>query len=303
MASAPVLPTAVQRALRWLPAPMQPPLALMIRAGIRWIDDGGPQLGAALAFYTMFAMAPLLLIAISVAGAVFGVDAARGQIVQEIQGVVGKEAARSIEAMIESAWRHPDGLRAAGIGVLTLLVGATGVFTELRRALNRIMHVTPDPSALSTLLKARLTGLALVLGFGFLSIVSLLLSASLQAFSAMVPMEALGVVLRVLELLLSTAVLGLAFGALLRWVPDRPPRWGAVWAGSISCALMFGLGKYLIGLYLSRASVASSYGAAGSFVVVMLWVYYTGQILLYGAAVTADCSEARDPEGPAAIAA
>jgi len=212
-------------------------------------------------------------------------------------------AARSIEAMIESAWRHPDGLRAAGIGVLTLLVGATGVFTELRRALNRIMHVTPDPSALSTLVKARLTGLALVLGFGFLSIVSLLLSASLQAFSAMVPMEALGVVLRVLELLLSTAVLGLAFGALLRWVPDRPPRWGAVWAGSISCALMFGLGKYLIGLYLSRASVASSYGAAGSFVVVMLWVYYTGQILLYGAAVTADCSEARDPEGPAAIAA
>lgn len=299
MTSGPPLPTAVQRALRLLPAPLQPPLALLVRAGIRWVDDGAPQLGAAIAFYTMFAMAPLLLIAISVAGAVFGVEAARGQIVQEIQGVVGHDAARSIEAMIESAWRHPDGLRAAGVGVLTLLLGATGVFTELRRALNRIMHVTPDPSALGALVKARITGLALVLGFGFLSIVSLLLSAALQAFSAMVPMASLGVLLRLLEFVVSTGVLGLAFGALLRWVPDKPPRWGAVWAGSISCALMFSLGKYLIGLYLSRASVASSYGAAGSFVVVMLWVYYTGQILLFGAAVTADCSEVKGPAAPA----
>lgn len=299
MASPPVLPPAVARVLRHLPAPLHPPLSLLLRAGMRWMDEGAPQLGAALAFYTMFAMAPLLLIAISVAGAVFGVEAARGQIVHEIQGVVGKEAAQSIEAMVESAWRHPDGLQAALVGGVTLLLGATGVFTELRRALNRIMHVQPEASALGALVKARLTGLALVMGFGFLAIVSLLLSAALQAFSTLMPSAAvLGTVLTLLEFAVSTAVLGLAFGALLRWVPDRAPRSGAVWAGALTCALMFNLGKFLIGLYLSRASVASSYGAAGSFVVVMLWVYYTGQILLFGAAITADASEARGDAPP-----
>lgn len=299
MASPPVLPPAVLRALRHLPAPLHPPLTLLMRAGMRWMDEGAPQLGAALAFYTMFAMAPLLLIAISVAGAVFGVEAARGQIVHEIQGVVGKEAAKSIEAMVESAWRDPDGLQAAVIGGLTLLLGATGVFTELRRALNRIMHVEPDTSAIGALVKARLTGLALVMGFGFLAIVSLLLSAALQAFSALMPGAVLlGTVLTMLEFAVSTAVLGLAFGALLRWVPDRAPRSGAVFAGALTCAVMFNLGKFLIGLYLSRASVASSYGAAGSFVVVMLWVYYTGQILLFGAAITADASEARGASAP-----
>jgi membrane protein len=261
--------------------------ALLTDSVLRWSQEGGPQFGAAIAFYTMFALAPLLVVAIAVAGAVFGAEAARGQIVGEIEGVVGHAAAQGIEAMIESAWRHPNGALASLLGIGTLLIGATGVFTELRLSLNAMGKVTPTPSAIGAFVRVRLTGLALVLGFGFLAIVSLLLSAALAAVNVYLSArdERLAQMLVVLDWSSSIAVLTLAFAALLRWLPDSPPSWHAVWLGAFSSAVLFSIGKNLIGLYLARASVASSYGAAGSFVVVMLWVYYSAQILLFGGAL------------------
>ncbi|HEY0856523.1 MAG TPA: YihY/virulence factor BrkB family protein [Albitalea sp.] len=279
-------------ALRSIPWPR--PLRLLIAAGKRWSRDGGAQLGAAIAFYTMFAVAPLLVVAIAIAGAVLGPEAARGHIVGQIEGLVGGDAARSIETMIESAWRDPHGLWAGLLGVITLLIGASGVFAQLRRALNTIGHVAPLPSMLGALVRARVVAFALVLGFGFLAIASLLLSALLAAlgayltdrFGGFAPLFAL------IDVTVSTAVLVVAFAALLRWLPDVPPSRRGVWVGAACSALLFSIGKHLIGLYLARAGVASSYGAAGSFVVVMMWVYYSAQILLYGAAVAATVDDA-----------
>jgi membrane protein len=262
---------------------------LLRDAALRWLDDGAPQLGAAVAFYAVFAMAPLLVVAIAVAGLVFGEDAARGHIVAQIQGLVGNEAAQAIEALIRSAWRHPHGGWATVLGVATLLIGASGVFAQLRLALNAIGHVKRPPSMLGTLVRARLIAFALVLGFGFLAITSLLLSASLAALGAYLGQlyAGLDVFVALLDVALSTAVLVLAFAGLLRWLPDAPPSRRALWWGALTSALLFAIGKHLIGLYLARAGVASSYGAAGSIVVVMLWVYYSAQILLFGAALGA----------------
>lgn len=287
------------RAPHWLPAPLRSPVELLIGAGQRWSDERGSQMGAAIAFYTMFALAPLLVIAIAIAGAVFGLDAARGQIVGEINGLIGTTAAKWIEALLESAWREKEGTRAGLIGGVTLLVGATGVFTELRRALNAIARFDPPPSVFGALIRARLVGLALVLGFGFLAIASLLLSAAVQALSGILgrihmgQWSYLGDLAVGLDVLVSAGVITTAFAALLRWLPDRPPSWRAVWLGAACCSVLFTVGKYFIGLYLAHTSTASSYGAAGSFVVVMIWVYYTAQILLFGGALAISHDELR----------
>lgn len=285
-------------AARWrrrLTEPTWPPLRLLVEAATRWSDDGAAPLGAAIAFYTMFAVAPLLVVTIAVAGAVFGDDAARGHIVGQISALVGVEAARGIEALIESAWRDPHGGLAGVLGVAALLFGATGVFGQLRKSLNTIGHVPPIPSLFGALVRTRVVAFALVLGFGFLAIASLLVSAALAALGAYLSarFDGLAGLLALFDVALSTAVLVVAFAALLRFVPDVPPSRRAVWAGAAASALLFAVGKHLIGLYLARASVASSYGAAGSFVVVMLWVYYSAQILLFGAALAAAVDERR----------
>ena len=258
-------------------------------ATARWLDEEGPQLGAAIAFYTMFAVAPLLVVTIAIAGAVFGPDAARGRIVAQIQDLVGPVAAQGIEAMVQSAWLHPHGLLAGVLGGIALLLGATGVFGALRRSLNAIGRVAARPSLFGTLVRARLIAFALVLGFGFLAIASLLLSAALAAFGAWLSdrYSGLAELFALIDVVVSTLVLVVAFAALLRWLPDAPPSRRATWSGAAASALLFSIGKHLIGLYLARASVASSYGAAGSFVIVMLWVYYSAQILLFGAALAA----------------
>jgi membrane protein len=265
------------------------PVRLLAQALSCWLDHGAPQLGASVAFYTMFAVAPLLVVVIAIAGAVFGADAARGRIVEEIQGLVGTDAAHSIQAMVESAWLHPHGLLAAVLGVIALLLGASGVFSALRNSLNKIGRVAPNPSLFGTLVRARIVAFALVLGFGFLAIASLMLSAALAALGAYLTdrYPGLAELFALLDIVVSTLVLVVAFAALLRWLPDAPPSPRAAWTGAACSALLFSIGKHLIGLYLARASFASSYGAAGSFVMVMLWVYYSAQILLFGAALAA----------------
>ncbi|MED5618955.1 YihY/virulence factor BrkB family protein [Ideonella sp. BN130291] len=270
-----------------LPAPVRRWLQVATEGLRLWISQDGTELGASIAFYSLFALAPLLVVGIAIAGAVFGADAARGEIVDQIAGLVGRDAARSIESMIASAWRSDRSGFAAVLGVLTLLVGASGVFAELRKALNRIGRVPVRASAIGTFVRARLIAFALVLGFGFLIVASLLASAALSAVSGWLSrvMPVLAGVLAFSDFALSVCVLAAAFWAFLRWLPDRGPSRRAALVGAIVSSLLFALGKHFIGLYLGRVSTIDSFGAAGSLVVVMLWVYYSSQILLFGAAL------------------
>jgi membrane protein len=279
-------PAWLERTLAWLPAPLRYAVLLTWRAAQRWIDGSGPQLGASIAFYTVFALAPWLVLMIAVAGVAFGAEAARGQIVGQIEGLIGTEAARVIEVMIASAWREPGGAIATVLGAATLLIGASGVFAELRRAINAIAGIHPRANPLGAFLRVRLTAFALLLGFGFLAIASLLLSALVAGFAAFAGTRwpVLATLATLLDWLVSGSLLAMAFGILLRWLPDQPPGRRGLWISAIVAAVLFTIGKHLIGLYLGRASVASSYGAAGSIVVVMLWVYYSAQIMLFGAA-------------------
>jgi membrane protein len=227
------------------------------------------------------------LVTIAVIGAVFGPDAARGRIIGEINGLVGPVAAQAIESMLESAWREPGGLQAAVIGTATSLVGAMGAFVELRGTLNAIGNVAPSPSAIGAFLRVRLTAFALMLGCGFLAIASLLVSSALAALTSFLTSRyaALGVLATALDFVVSARVLSAAFAALIRWLPDQPPTRKGVWISAIASAILFTVGKTLIGFHLGCSAIASSYGAAGSFVVLMLWVNYSAQILLYGAAL------------------
>jgi membrane protein len=291
-----------QRALHWwsrLPGPLRRTVRVGYEAVRLWVAEDGSELGASIAFYSMFALAPLLVVAIALASTVFGAEAARGQIVDQIGGLVGHDAAEGIEKMIASAWRSDRSGLAAVIGVITLLVGASGVFSEMHKALNRIGRVVPKASAIGAFVRARLTAFALVLGFGFLIVASLLLSAGLAAVTAFIGglLPELAAVLNLFDFVLSAAVLTVAFAIFLRWLPDGPPRWRSVWIGAFASALLFALGKHLIGLYLGRVSASNSFGAAGSLAVVMLWVYYSSQILLFGAAVAwaLDGVRAEDP--------
>jgi membrane protein len=259
----------------------------VMRGFASWHHHDGPRLGAAVAYYSIFALAPTLVIAISIAGAVFGADAARGHLVTQLGGLVGEEAARNIEAMIASAWKGGNKGFAAALGVGTLLLASTGVFAELRHALNAMFDVQHEPTALSGLLRARVTGLALVLAFGFLLIISLMLSAALAALSQWLSQRypAAAPALAALDLVTSVAILAVAFGVILRGLPVRRPSWRATVIGALTSAVLFSIGKQLVAQYLVRAGVSTSYGAAGSFVVVIFWIFYSTQVLLIGAAI------------------
>ncbi len=266
-----------------------------------WMEDGGLRLGASIAFYSIFALAPLLLIAIAIAGMVFGEEAARGQIVQQIQGLIGETAARGIESLLQSAAQKETSIWTSVIGFVTLLVGASGVFVEMKNAFDTMWKPEAPASGLTVMLRARLTAIGLVLGFGFLAIVSLLLSAVLAGLAAYLGRLIPGAeaIAAALDLAVSTAVLTLAFAALIYFLPSARIRPRAIWIGALTSAVLFAIGKHLIGLYLGRASVASSYGAAGSFVVVIMWIYYSSQILLLGAEVTSVLDGKRRDEKPA----
>jgi membrane protein len=269
-----------------------------------WFNDGGPRLGASIAFYSIFALAPLMLIAIAIAGAVFGEEAARGQIMQQAAGLIGKDAAAGLQSLVEAAGRR-DGSGVAGlVGFATLLLGASGVFVEMKNAFDVMWKPEPRQGGITLFLRARLTALALVLGFGFLAIASLLLSAAIHAFSGMFlgPSEDMSLLLSAIDVLVSVAVLTVAFAALIYFLPSARIRPRAVWLGALTSAILFAVGKHLIGLYLGRASVASAYGAAGSFVVVILWIYYSAQILLLGAEVTSVLDGKRRDAGEQAAA-
>jgi membrane protein len=255
---------------------------------VNWNDHGAAAQSAALAFYTLFSLAPVLVVVIAVAGAVFGKDAVRGQIVAEFSGLMGPDAARTVQEVIRSAAQPKTGRFAAVLGIFTLLFGATGVFVQLQEALNRVWDVAPKPGAVfTTLLRKRLLSFSLVLGIGFLLMVSLVLSAALTALGH--SLERIGAPAGLLEatnFLVSFVAVTLLFGLIYRLLPDVHLSWRDVTTGAFLTSLLLIAGKTLIGFYLGRTGTASAYGAAGSLVVLLLWVYFSSLVFFFGAELT-----------------
>ncbi|MBK4729372.1 YihY/virulence factor BrkB family protein [Oxynema sp. CENA135] len=256
---------------------------------IAWQKDKASRLAAALAYYTAFSLAPMLIIVIAVAGLVFGQDAAQGEIVAQLQGLVGREGAQVIQNLIENARRPQSGIVATIAGIAILLFGATGLFTQLQDALNTIWNVQPKPGrGIKGLLQKRFLSFAMVLAIAFLLLVSLAVSAGLAAmgkyFDHLFPHVIL--LWQVLNLTLSFAIVTVLFATIYKVLPDAKVAWSDVWMGASITSLLFAVGKWAIGLYLGNSSVGSAYGAAGSFVVILLWVNYSAQILFFGAEFT-----------------
>jgi len=258
-------------------------------AAQEWMKDKVPQLGAALAFYSVLSLAPLLVIAIAVAGMVFGEEAASGQLDAQIQELVGKEGGEAVKEMLANAQKPAAGSIAGIVGLVTLLVAASGVFGQLQDSMNTIWEVEPKPGrGIWGFLKDRFLSLSMVFGIGFLLLVSLILSSVLSAlgsyFGGLLPIPA--ALLQGVELVVSFTVVTLLFAMIYNFLPDVEIAWGDVWVGSVITALLFAVGKFAIGLYLGRSSFGSAYGAAGSLVVLLVWIYYSSQILFFGAEFT-----------------
>jgi membrane protein len=255
----------------------------------QWSDDFAPSMGAALAYYTIFSIAPLLVIAIAVAGFFFGADAARGEIFGQLSGLIGERGAATIEAAVKSANQTGGGTFAAIAGIVTLLLGATTVFGELQSDLDRIWD-TPKPEhpGIWGMLRGRLLSFGMVLGIGFLLLVSLVLSAALSALGHFWNGWFPGweVLLQIVNFVIGFLVVTGLFAMIYKLLPRCDIGWRDVWVGAAVTSLLFSIGKLLIGLYLGKSSVASSFGAAGSLVIVLLWGYYSAQIFLFGAEFT-----------------
>jgi membrane protein len=255
----------------------------------KWSSDNALTLGAALAYYTIFSIAPLLVLAIAVAGLVFGRAAAQGEIVTQIQGMLGPSGAELIESMIQRASEPTSGVIATVISLLTMFFGASGVFGQLQGSLNRIWGADGSRrKGMKGQLQRRAASFSMILGIGFLLFVSLALSALISGLHGFideyltVPSELLSLANLTVSFLIVTAL----FAMIFKLLPDARIEWRDVWLGAVVTALLFTIGKSLIGLYLGRAGVTSVYGAAGSLVLVLLWVYYSSQLLFLGAELT-----------------
>ena len=255
---------------------------------LSFIDDEALSRGAAIAFYTVTSIAPVLLIVVAIAGLAFGHDAAQNAIITQLSGLMGQQTAEVIQAAIASAAGKSSGILANIIGVATLVATASGVFGEMQSALNAIWKAKPQATTVSRLIQARATSLGLVAALGFLLIVSLAVSAGLTAFGnyldSIVPIGKL--ILPILNFAVSLALLAVLFAAIYKVLPDRRLQWRDVVIGAVVTAVLFSIGKTLIGWYLGSSAVASSYGAAGGLIVLLLWVYYSVQVFLLGAEFT-----------------
>lgn len=257
----------------------------------QWSEDRALTHGAALAYYTLFSLAPLLVLVIAIAGLAFGKAAAEGEIVSQMEGLVGPDGARMLQGMIEQASRPTSGMVATAASLATMFFGASGVVGQLQGSLNQIWHAPPpDPnsSAVKSALRRRAVAVGLILGVGFLLLVSLAVSAALAALHELVEKNVplLGELLPPLNLAFSFLVITALFAMIYKLLPDVDLEWKDVWIGAAVTAVLFSIGKSLIGLYLGRAGVASVYGAAGSLVLVLLWIYYSAQLLFVGAEFT-----------------
>jgi membrane protein len=262
---------------------------LVREAASEWSNDKAPRLGAALSYYTIFSLAPVLLLVIAVAGLVFGNRAAEGKIVDQFGGLLGTEAAKVIQTMLERVSNRGRGILATVIGSVTLIVGATGVMVELQDALNTVWKVVARPGrGLTRILRDRLLSFGIVLGFGFLLLVSLVLSAALAVLDSWVGGLIPGwvVVGYVLGYGISLGLVALVLAAIFKILPDVKMSWSDVWVGAVVTSVLFHAGKFGISVYVGKAGIASTFGAAGALAVVLVWVYYSALIVLYGAEFT-----------------
>jgi membrane protein len=269
-------------------------------------EDKVPRLGAALAYYTVFSIAPLLLIAVSIAGIVFGREAAQGAVQQQLAGVLGSGTAHAVNEMIANAAKPKSSTLATIIGILTLIFGAAGVFGQLQAALDTIWEVEkPKRAGWKGMIKDRFLSMAMVFGIGFLLLVSLLIDTAISAMGGYIGARIPGgeAVLQVVQIAVSLALVTLLFALTFRYLPHVRVAWRDVWFGAVFTAILFVLGKFGLGLYLGKASVGSAYGAAGSLVIILVWVYWSAQILFFGAEFTqvyarTHGSMAEEPEKP-----
>ena len=270
-----------------------------------WFDDYAASMGAAIAFYTVFSIAPLLIIVIAVAGAFFGREAVEGQIVGQLAGLIGVESAMGVQGLVRSASRPASGALATIVSLIFLVIGATSVFTELQTALNRIWRVpvAVQRAAWRRELRDRFLSFGLILGLAFLMMVSLIISAAVAAFATwahgLFPAEE--IILQSVNLFVSLTTSTVMFAMIYKFVPQAKVAWRDVWVGAIVTAVLFEVGKMAISMYLGKSSMTSAYAAAGSLVVLLIWVYYSAQIFLLGAEFTwvlASEHRARKPPPP-----
>ena len=261
---------------------------LLYEAFREWQRDNVLELGAALAYYTVFSIAPLLVIVIAVAGLVFGREAASGEIFAQFRGLMGADSARALEVAVQSASRPASGVLAIVIGIGSMMLGARGVFGQLRNSLNRIWHVETPRTGWRSAVRSNLLSFAMVFAVGFLLIASLVVSAGLSAFerwASAYPIALVGL-FHAANVLVSFGVITLMFAMMFRLLPDVHIGWRDVWIGAAITSLLFGLGKEVISFYITRTHFGAAYGVAGSILVVLGWIYYSAQIFFFGAECT-----------------
>lgn len=260
---------------------------MLVDTTLSFIDDEALSRGAAIAFYAITSLAPVLLIVIAVAGLVFGQEAAQNAISGQFSALMGKQAADLLESVIASASTESSGVVATIVGLVALIATASGVFGEMQTALNTIWKARSQGTVLSRLVRARIASLGLVAALGFLLIVSLAVSAGLTAFASTLDKLPVGtLILSALNFAISLLLFAVLFGAIYKVLPDRTLQWKDVIVGALMTSVLFNIGKTFIGWYLGSSAVASSYGAAGGLIVLLLWVYYSAQIFLFGAEFT-----------------
>ncbi len=264
-------------------------IGILKETGVRFMEDKAMRLSAALAYYSVFSMAPLLIVAISIAGVIFGEKAAQGAVEEQLTGTVGPEAAAFIQEMIKGLGSEEENGRMAIVGTGILLITASGVFAQLKDAMNTVWNIKPRPGrGILALVKDRFLSLSMVLVIGFLLLVSLMLSATIGHVTSL-----LGFLLPVPSFVwvlvngaISLAVVTLLFAMIFKILPDAHVRWRDVWEGAFITSCLFALGKFLLALYLARQGASSAYGAAGALVLILMWVHYSANILLFGAEFT-----------------
>lgn len=263
--------------------------SLFKEAASEWSDDNATRLGAAVAFYSILSLAPLLILAVAVAGMVFGEEAARGELVGQMRGLVGDAGADVVQTLLANAKRPAAGVIATIVGLVTLLFGASGVFSELHEAMNSVWNVRTKPGrGVLGFLKDKIFAFGLVLSVGFLLLISLIVSALLSAFGGYLEATFAGlpIVMQAINQLVGFGVITGLFALLFRFLPDVRAPWRGVFFGAAFTAFMFTIGKYLIGLYLSKTAVGTPFGAAGSLVALVVWIYYSALIVFFGAELT-----------------
>ena len=251
-----------------------------------WNDDDVPRLGAALAFYSMLSIGPLLLIIISVAGLVFGHDRSSAFLINELRTLLGADGAGAIEDILRHSQNQAKSLLATAIGIVTLIISATGFFGQLQAALNIIWNVPKEKASIFDFMKKRILSFGMIAGICLLLLFSLVISAGLSAFTGTFSNYTPAIVAQIASVLVSFAVTTLLFAMVFKFLPDVHIQWADVWIGAIMTALLFTVGKSLIGLYIGRSTFSSTYGAAGSMIILLIWIYYSAQIVFFGAEFT-----------------